>query len=145
MSLAIADRLVLVRDAVDDADRTEELLAVGVHVGRHVGEHRRRVERAVARAARDEGRALRDRPVDLLGEPLGRRERRQRAEHGVVRERVAHLRGRHRRRELLEERVVEPVHDDEALGRVARLAVVVQARRRRRPSPSRRGRRWTAG
>ena len=89
-------------------------------------EHRRRGRRAVARAAREHGGALRHGAVDLLLQALGGELGRERAEHGVVGDRVADLRAGHRGGELLDERLVQVVDDDEALGRVAGLAVVVQ-------------------
>ena len=96
-------------------------------LGRDVGEHRGREVRAVALAAGDQPRALLDGAVELVLQPLGGGERRQRAERGVGRGRVAGRVLRQPGGELLEERLVQVVHHDEALGRVARLTAVVEA------------------
>ena len=75
MSLAIADRLVLGREARDPGDRAERLLAAHRHVRGDVDEHGRLEELALDPLAADDdlGAALarvRDVPLDLLDRGL---------------------------------------------------------------------------
>ena len=97
---------------------------------RDAGQDARREEVAVARAA-SQLRTARDGALELILEPVGRRRRGQRAHRGVGRGRIARLDLRHGGGQLVDERLVEVVGDNEALGRVARLAGVVEARRDR--------------
>ena len=129
VSFASLDGLVLGADAVDDRDRAEELLAVRVVVGRDVGQHGAGEEVALALAAGDERRAAGDGALQLVLEPVGRGRRGERAHRRVGRGRIARLDGGDGGRQLVDERLVEVVGDDEALGRVAGLAGVLEARR----------------
>ena len=114
------DRRLLVGDAVHHGDRAEQLLAVRRVVRRDSGQHARREEAPRALPRCGQARTLGDRTVDLVGQGLRRPRRGQRR----PRPRGQQLLG-----ELLGERVVEGVDDDEPLGGVARLAGVLQTGR----------------
>jgi hypothetical protein len=119
-------------DAVDDGDRAEELLPVGVHGRRDARQHRAGEVVAGARAAGRERRALRDRAAQLGLQPVRGGARRQRPHGRVGRRRVAGLDCGERGRQAGDEGLVEVVDDDEPLGGVARLAGVLDPRGHRR-------------
>ena len=95
--------------------------------GRDVGQQGGLEEVALAAAAGHQPRAVLERLLDLLLEPVGGGRRRQRADRRALGARVAGLDLGQRGGELLHERVVVVVEHDEALGGVARLAGVLQA------------------
>src|SRR3954452_1585656 len=129
------DRLVLVRDLVDDRGRTEEFLVVGPHLRGDVGEDRGLDERARmvgAATAGDHRGALVDRVLDLRVQILRRLLAGQRREAGG---RVARVAGGECRERLLEagdEVVVDVLWDDQPLGRDAGLTAVLHPARRGR-------------
>jgi hypothetical protein len=124
------DGLVLAGDAVDDGDRPEQLLVVGAHRRRDAGQDGRLHERARkvgAPAADDDRRALGGCVLDLVNQGLRRPLRRQPGECRCGVGRVA----RRERREAIahagHEHGVVLVEHDEALGRHAALAHVLEA------------------
>lgn len=112
------DCLVLRRHLEDHRDRPEELLPEGRVVRADVGQHAGRVVRAVALTATDQRRAAGDGLLHLGLQPLGGGERGERRDAVALRQRQSG--------DLLHETVVEVLGHDEALGRVAGLAGVVE-------------------
>src|SRR5947208_1162375 len=122
------DGLLLRRHAIDLGGRAEQLFTVDVVLRRDVRQHRRLKVVAVALAAGDDHRALLDRAPDLILEAVGRDLRGQRPALRLALARITLLHSGERGRELLEERLVELVDNDEPFRAVARLARVVDPR-----------------
>ena len=109
-------------------NRPEEFGDVRGVLGADVFQHSRRKLGAVTLAgSHTQGSASSNSLGDLLFETLGGGERTHRAELGALLHGVAHGDGPHRGAELLGEFFVERVDDDETLGAVAGLAIVVDA------------------
>ncbi|ABA49037.1 hypothetical protein BURPS1710b_1050 [Burkholderia pseudomallei 1710b] len=115
------DRRLLARDAHDALHRPERFLRVEAHRGRHAVDERRGHQRAVGLAAAAQHRAFRERVVDERVAALDGLRVDHRAEHDGPVARIAQRQRRGLVGELRDERVGDPLVDDDPLGRHADL------------------------